>query len=154
MFYKAYVQPHLDFCNIIWGSTKKSNIQVLLRLQRRACHIILGEQYTTLSEALVLINFLNIEQRILLQKAKFMYRISQSTVPSYIQNMFQPTHTSRHLRSSDKFNYQIPKPNKELFKGSLSYSGAFVWNNIPVEIKQSRDIKNFVFNYNRWLISK
>ena len=58
-------------------------IQAFLRLQRRACHIILGEQYTTLSEALVLINSLNIEQRILLQKAKFMYRVSQNTVPSY-----------------------------------------------------------------------
>ena len=42
LFYKAYVQPHLDFCSVIWGSTKQSNIQVLVRLQRRACHIILG----------------------------------------------------------------------------------------------------------------
>ena len=22
LFYKAYIQPHLDFCSIIWGSTK------------------------------------------------------------------------------------------------------------------------------------
>ena len=81
MFYKAYIQPHLDYCSIIWGSTKQSNIQVLLRLQRRACRIILGEQYTTLNDALKLINSLNIEKRISLQRAKFMYRVSKKYCP-------------------------------------------------------------------------
>ncbi|WAR09122.1 hypothetical protein MAR_019080, partial [Mya arenaria] len=144
MFYKAYVQPHLDYCSIIWGSTKQSNIQVLVRLQRRACRIILGEQYTTLSEALNIINSLNIEQRISLHKAKFMYRVSQNAVPSYIQNMFNyNVRRPNHLRSSNKSDFLIPKPNIELFKGSMSYSGVKVWNNIPNEIRQSESIKSF-----------
>ncbi|WAQ99776.1 hypothetical protein MAR_024149 [Mya arenaria] len=142
MFYKAYVQPHLDYCSIIWGSTKQSNIQVLVRLQRRACRIILGEQYTTLSEALNIINSLNIEQRVSLHKAKFMYRVSQNAVPSYIQNMFNyNVRRPNHLRSSNKSDFLIPKPNIELFKGSMSYSGVKVWNNIPNEIRQRESIK-------------
>ncbi|WAR28317.1 hypothetical protein MAR_014021, partial [Mya arenaria] len=144
MFYKAYVQPHLDYCSIIWGSTKQSNIQVLVRLQRRACRIILGEQYTTLSEALNIINSLNIEQRVSLHKAKFMYRVSQNAVPSYIQNMFNyNVRRPNHLRSSNKSDFLIPKPNIELFKGSMSYSGVKVWNNIPNEIRQRESIKSF-----------
>ncbi|WAR25156.1 hypothetical protein MAR_010860, partial [Mya arenaria] len=147
MFYKAYVQPHLDYCSIIWGSTKQSNIQVLVRLQRRACRIILGEQYTTLSEALNIINSLNIEQRVSLHKAKFMYRVSQNAVPSYIQNMFNyNVRRPNHLRSSNKSDFLIPKPNIELFKGSMSYSGVKVWNNIPNEIRQSESIKSFTVN--------
>ncbi|WAR28342.1 hypothetical protein MAR_014046 [Mya arenaria] len=154
MFYKAYVQPHLDYCSIIWGSTKQSNIQVLVRLQRRACRIILGEQYTTLSEALNIINSLNIEQRVSLHKAKFMYRVSQNAVPSYIQNMFNyNVRRPNHLRSSNKSDFLIPKPNIELFKGSMSYSGVKVWNNIPNEIRQRESIKSFTVNYTKWINS-
>ncbi|WAR23462.1 hypothetical protein MAR_037131 [Mya arenaria] len=154
MFYKAYVQPHLDYCSIIWGSTKQSNIQVLVRLQRRACRIILGEQYTTLSEALNIINSLNIEQRVSLHKAKFMYRVSQNAVPSYILNMFNyNVRRPNHLRSSNKSDFLIPKPNIELFKGSMSYSGVKVWNNIPNEIRQSESIKSFTVNYTKWINS-
>ena len=117
IFYKAYIQPHLDYCNIIWGNTKKANIHISLRLQRRACRTIFGDQYTTLNEALVIINSLNIEQRIFLQKAKFMYRVSQHAVPSYISDMFHPTVVSeRNLRSANELNYITPRPNKELFK--------------------------------------
>ena len=155
MFYKAYIQPHLGVCNIVWGSTKKSNIQTIIRLQRRACHIILGEQYTNLKEALLNINVLNIEERILLQKAKFMYRVNQNTVPSYIQNMFQYNNNSeRNLRSSNDLNFVIPKPNKELFKGSMSYSGAQVWNSTPGCIRLCPTIKSFTSNFIKWIKSR
>ena len=152
LFYKAYVQPHLDYCSIIWGSTKQSNIQILLRLQRRACRIILGEQYTTLSDALKQINSLNIEQRICLQKAKFMYRVSNKSVPSYIIDMFNYNSIRpSHLRSSNEKDFIIPKPNSELFKRSMSYSGAKIWNSIPNNIRECKNIKSFIFNYNKWI---
>ena len=152
LFYKAYVQPHLDYCSVIWGNTRKTNIQVILRLQRRACRIILGEQYTSLNEALKLINSLNIEKRISLQKAKFMYQVSNKTVPTYIQNMFTTNseHPS-HLRSSNEMNYIIPKPKTELFKGSMSYSGSKLWNSIPNDIRNSKTIKSFTYNYTKFL---
>ena len=36
-FYKAYIQPHLDFCNIIWGNTSQTNLLKIYRLQKWAC---------------------------------------------------------------------------------------------------------------------
>ena len=68
--------------------------------------------------------------------------------------MFKPINANRHLRSSNDLNYFIPKPTKELFKGSMSYSGANLWNRIPNDIKQSHDIKQFTSNYSRWLNSE
>ena len=73
-----------------------------------------------------------------------MYRVNQNTVPFYIQNMFQYNNNSeRNLRSSNDLNFVIPKPNKELFKGSMSYSGAQVWNSTPVCIRLCPTIKSF-----------
>ena len=40
-FYKSYIQPHVDFCNIVWGNTCESNKMKIFRLQKSACRIIL-----------------------------------------------------------------------------------------------------------------
>ena len=41
LFYKSYIQPHIDFCNIVWGSSSETNKQKILRLQKRACRVII-----------------------------------------------------------------------------------------------------------------
>ena len=40
-----------------------------------------------------------------------------------------------NLRSVSNKHFLIPKPKINLFKNSLSYSGALVWNSIPLDIK-------------------
>ena len=42
LFYKSYIQPHLDYANIVWGSAAKTNLMQIERLQRRACRVILN----------------------------------------------------------------------------------------------------------------
>lgn len=70
-----------------------------------------------------------------------MYRVLQNTAPPYMNQMFKSTNANHHLISSNDLNYLIQKPTKELFKGNMSYSGSNLWNSIPYDIKQSRDIK-------------
>ena len=40
LFFKSYIQPHIDFCNIVWGSSSETTKQKILRLQKRACRVI------------------------------------------------------------------------------------------------------------------
>ena len=40
-FYKTYIQPHIDYCNTVWGGTSQVNLNRIFRLQKRACKIIL-----------------------------------------------------------------------------------------------------------------
>ena len=35
-YYRSYVQPHLDYANIVWGGTTKTNLIQIERLQKRA----------------------------------------------------------------------------------------------------------------------
>ena len=63
------------------------------------------------------------------------------------------TNRPSYLRSANELNYLIPRPKSELYKGSMSYSGAKVWNSIPNNIKQSQSIKSFSFNYVKWINS-
>lgn len=100
------------------------------------------------------LKILNIYERIYLKKAKIMYKISFSLTPQYINEMFhlRPLNdTLQSLRSSGTINYVLPKPNKELFKQSLIYSGPMIWNNLPDKLKHLETIDSFHKNCIKWM---
>ena len=155
LFYKAYIQPHLDFCNIVWGGTKSTNLYKLFRLQKKACKTIFGMDYTSVSHAMEIMNSLNIHDRIILQKAKVMYKVSKGLVPGYISDLFyKDNKIYTNLRTSSKTNYTTPRPRLEQFKESISYSGPSIWNKIPESIRSMNTVDSFTTHFIRWLKSQ
>ena len=153
-FYKSYVQPHIDYCNTIWGGTSQRNLDRIYRLQKRACKIILDYKYENIADSMEELKILNIHERIYLKKAKFMFKISKSLTPKYINEMFQLrplNNTLQSLRSSATINYVLPRPHKELFKQSLIYSGPLIWNNLPDDLRQLGTIDTFHKNCIKWM---
>ena len=54
------------------------------------------------------------------------------------------------LRSASDNLLYVPKPNIELFRNSLSYSGSKIWNSIPENIKQCDSVALFKKKYIEW----
>ena len=46
LFYKANIQPHINYCNLLWGNSSNYNVSQITKLQRRVCKIILGTEYS------------------------------------------------------------------------------------------------------------
>ena len=140
LFYNAYIRPHIEYCSAIWGNSTNLNIKKMTKLQRRACKLILGSEYSHLDEACNHLRILSFNESVFLNKAKMMYKIANNIAPSYVINLFQMRNSSddtiSSLRSVTNRNFLIPKPKLNLFKNSLSYSGAIIWNSIPLEIKK------------------
>ena len=70
----------------------------------------------------------------LFRKAKFMFKISKSVLPSCVNQMFSYgpfNETLQSLRSTGALDFYTPRPQKEIFKQSLFYSGPVIWNNLP-----------------------
>ena len=114
-FYKSFIQPHLDYCNIVWGNTSQNNMLRLFRLQKRACKIILDYNVDNIFESMENLKIMTIYERIFFRKAKFMYKVSNSLTPSYISDMFNRRTASPNglvLRSSTTSNY-IPNQTKQ-----------------------------------------
>ena len=139
MFYNAYIRPHFDYCSVIWGSSTCSNTDKITKLQRRACKLTLKNQYSNLEEAQNRLNMLSFSESVFLQKAKVMYKVSNNIAPEYLTDLFKmresKSYSTLNLRSVSNKHFLIPKPKINLFKKSLSYSGALVWNSIPLDIK-------------------
>ena len=71
-----------------------------------------------------------------------MYKIANNVAPIYLTDLLQSrdnankfNNTQLKLRSMSNRNLLIPKPKINLFKNSFLYSGALVWNSIPLWIK-------------------
>ena len=88
LFYNAYIKPHFDYCSMIWSNSFNENINKVTKLQRRACKIILGHEYSDLNGALEKLKMLSFDQSVFLSKAKMMYKIHNNLVPSYLHELF------------------------------------------------------------------
>ena len=144
LYYNAYIKSHIEYCCIVWGNSCNFNAYKIEKLQRRTCKLILGNDYTTLDLARKQLRILSFEETIFLHKAKVMHKIANNTAPIYLTDLFQMrgnesnlNHSQLNLRSTSNKNFLLPKPKISLFKNSLSYSGALVWNSVPLWIKKT-----------------
>lgn len=156
IFYNAYIHPHFNYCNIIWGNSSNYNMSKIVKLQKRACKIILGNEYSSFEDAKSRLSILSFEQSMFVNKAKIMFKVTHSLLPKYICELFEKKRDQSNqttLRSTSGQNFRIPKPNINVFKNSISYSGPIIWNSIPTEIKNSSSYNAFSRNCISWLIN-
>ena len=157
MYYKSYIQPHLDYSNIVWSSMSKTNLMQIERLQKRACRIILDYNCDNVYQSMNDLKIMTISERIFFRKAKFMFKVSKGITPEYINVMFTKRQDNRNandslvLRSVTSDNFVLPKPNTELFKGSLAYSGPVIWNCIDNAVKSAPSTESFHNRCIKWL---
>ena len=64
MYYKSYIQPHLDYANIVWGSRSKTNLLQIERLQKRASIIILDYNTDNVYQSMNDLKIMSVSERI------------------------------------------------------------------------------------------
>ena len=154
-FYKTYIQPHIDYCNTVWGGTSQVNLNRIFRLQKRACKIILDYNVVNVVESMEDLKILTVYDRLYLRKAKFMHKVSLGECPAYISELFQerlPNENIPTLRSSSSgHSFITPRPYKEIFKQSITYSGPIIWNSLPSGLKLIDKTDTFHSNFIKWM---
>ena len=97
-------------------------------------YILDCDLYTLSSELFKELNWQTFPERVTYQKAILMYRIINNICPDYLKNYVSYTSdkSCRHTRSTNYNHLYTPKPNCELFRKSCMYSGAAIWNYLPL----------------------
>ena len=152
------ILPHIDYCCTVWGNINNSLTDSMIKLQKRAARIILDKDIDASSEDMFAeLHWMKFPDRVDYQKAIIMYKILNNHTPSYLKEYFTFTSEVHHrsLRSTTENLLYIPKPNLEIFRNSLSYSGSRIWNAIPEHIKQSTSVAHAQFKaaYLQWIYS-
>jgi exonuclease III len=139
------ILSHIDYCNTVWGNTTVANTDKLQRLQKRAARMIFDD-YTSLPyELYSKLNWLPFTKRVEHNKAVMVYKCLNNNMPTYLSNLFEYQRNTRYnLRSEEREQLVVPKPRLELYiKQSFSYSGAKIWNSMPVSVKNSDSVQVF-----------
>ena len=153
LFFNSYILPHLDYCCTVWGNCSQHLLQEMMKFQKRAAQVILDKDYDTPSTKLFrLLGWMKFVERLKFNKALLVYKSLNNKCPEYMSNMFQTPQNihSMTLRSESVNTLMVPKPNYEFSRKSFSYSGAKLWNSLPLEIQSSESILQFRSKYLRW----
>ena len=129
----------------MWGSCSKSLSQKLQKLQSRAVRVISFSNYDrSTDEFLRMVNWVKLDRQRLVDKSIMMYKIVNRIDPDYFCShcVFRSDTLTYNLRESD-FSLAIPHPRTNYYKRSLSYSGAVLWNGLPLDIRQFPSLNVF-----------
>ena len=141
--YKAIIEPYFVYCCPVWDGLSQQLNEKLQKLQNRAARVITKSRYYTSAKPLIdMLGWDSVSTYRTKQKALVMYKTMHNLTPTYLQDLFTTRHSHYNLRDSED-KLSIPKPRTDYMKRSLRYSGAFLWNNLPRELRASNSIKQF-----------
>ena len=91
-----------------------------------------------------MVNWVKLDRQRLVDKSIMLYKIENNMVPDYLSShfVFRSDTLTYNLRDSD-CSLAIPQPRTNFCKRSLSYSGAVLWNSLPLDIRQPPTLDEF-----------
>ena len=147
----AFMFSRLYYCSTVWSNTTKENIKKLQLIQNFACRIFLGlKKYDHITEGLKSLNWLNVNDRLLVNDLLMVHKCIHDLIPSCLTGNFiqRSKIHGRNTRGSGELD--LPICRLKTGQRSFAFRGAKLYNNLPNEIKQTFDVKNFkakVCNY-------
>ena len=80
--YKGLIEPHFDYCNVVWDGLSQQLSEKLLKLQNRAVRVITKSSYHTNSSYILnSLSWDNLSVRRTKQKANLMFKCVNKLPP-------------------------------------------------------------------------
>ena len=150
--YNALVQPHFDYCSVVWGNCNITLSKKLQKLQNRAARILTHSSYDANADILLQqLGWRKLESQRQSQKATMVYKSLNDLAPDYLRTKFtdRSSVTTYSLRDTEG-KLAIPLPKTNFMKNSFSYSGAVLWNSLPLQLRQASTLSSFRSGCNRF----
>ena len=143
--YRSIVEPHLNYCCSIWGSSGITRIESLQKLQNRAARIVTDSSYDPPSEPLRKdLGWLSIKEMNVKETYTMMYKSQNDLAPKYLSDLFVrlPDFHILELRNT-KSNLAVPLMRTVSGQKAFSYRGTKVWNKLNNSVKEAPSVYSF-----------
>ena len=141
------VTSHLDYINAIFSTLPASTIRPLIRAQNHAAKLVLNsrDKETSSTKAKQILHWLPTKERSIYKCLTILHPCVHGTGPGIISNLIKPKTIRRSLRSNSlKHMLDISMTNRVTFGDrAFSVHASKLWNNLPHELKDIKDIKKF-----------
>ena len=119
-------------------NTAKNNA-TLQKLQIRAARILANSAFDAPSSPIIKnLGWVKIADLIFFESKQLVFKFFNNQAPQYICNLFQRNSDccSRDVRNTAK-DLRLPMYTSSNGQKSFSYSGAALWNNLEIDVKQA-----------------
>ena len=143
--FNALIQPHFDYCSVVWGHCNKTLFDKLQKLQNRAARILTFSSYDTNAGLLFeRLGWKRLESQRQIQEAVMVYKSLNGLVPTYLQSIFTDRSNITQYELRDTVGkLAVPLPRTNYLKNSFGYQGAVLWNSLPPNLRQAQTLNGF-----------
>ena len=145
----AFITSRIDYCNSLFVNLPKKDLKRLQGLLNRAARLIYKlPPFTSISPYLYELHWLPVIARIEFKINLLVFRALKSDEPEYLRDLLENYKTQSNviLRAADDPNLLVvPRLDKHSVYGSraFSYAGPFLFNQLPLKIKEENNIDTF-----------
>ena len=152
--YKLYVRPHLEFATTAWSPWTQTDKETLEKVQRRAIGMISGMGQLDYEERLQALGMTTLERRREELDAVEMYKIMTMKSDVDQSTWFTKAVAAEGGRTTrlaaDPLNVRVPSARLELRRNFFSVRICDKWNNLPSEVKNSKNVHQFKRAYRHY----
>ena len=154
MIYNAIISPHLQYCNLAWGSSATYSMLRLHRFQKKAVRLISHAKFLAHTKPLFNnLSIMNIFEFSDYNIATFMYLCYNNFIPKNLSMKFCLNADIHFYNTRGSFNFHLPKIRTSVAKNCISFKGPQIWNALPSHIKLSPSLNVFKRRYKLSLIN-
>ena len=154
LVYHSLVSSHLNYCNLIFGCSKLSNLKPLCTLQNKAIrHVKLAKYNAHCDQFYRELDILKLPDLIDYNRAIFMFKFRHDILPNSFVDMFTfQKQAGTQITRNSYGNFELPKCSAGL---KIPHIEAIkVWNLLPENFKTIREIKLFKKEVKEWYLNK
>lgn len=146
MHHNALVQPHFDYCSVVWGNCNKCLSIKLQKPQNRAARILTSSSYDANADDLfVRLGWQKLNLQRELKTATMVYKSLNGLASDYLKSMFtdRSARATYSLRNCEGGKLGAPLSRTNFLKNSFSYGGAVLWKSLPTNLRQAQTLATF-----------
>ena len=143
--FNALVQLYFIYCCVVFNHCGTTLTTKLQKLQNRPARVLTWSRYDADADYLIeMLGWKKLANQRNLQTALMVYKSINGHTPQYLTSTFinRDSINFYSLRDSDN-KLAVPKPRTNYLKNSFCYSGATLWNSLPIEIRQADSLNSF-----------
>ena len=142
--YCTLILPYINYGIIAWGSSNKSNLDRIMKLQRKAVRIMSNSQYLSHSAPLFYkYNLLNVYDIYLLEVCTFMHKEFNNKLLDIFHKYFNQHKSLHKYQTRHAEDYEIPHFKTNFAQKTIRATGPTKWNLTEKHVKEARTIKHF-----------
>ena len=139
---KSFIMSQFGYCPLIWMFHSRALNNKINAIHKRALRITYNDKISTFQQLLEKDNSVSIHQRNLQVLATEMFKIYKELSPELMNDIFIQNVPFYNLRNNNPFK---SRKVRSVYHGteSLSFLGPKIWDQVPLEIKESGNIETF-----------